>query len=196
VARIKLDLDRRVGRLDRRVFGGFIEHLGRCIYGGIFDENSPLSDERGYRSDVLEAAKNLRIQILRWPGENRRTRYPWDGSVEINVEAEGECALMLRIAAWCEEDAAVEVNTEPVDAELSPGSYAKILRAWRLRDTINMGTSPWGGPACRVPSSCCGERGTRRAYEGSLALLCRTVRQPRRGPAGSDPGRFRTHCPL
>jgi uncharacterized protein len=46
----------------------------------------------------------------------QRTRYPWDGSVEINVEAEGEFALMLRIPAWCEEDAAVEVNSEPVDA--------------------------------------------------------------------------------
>jgi alpha-L-arabinofuranosidase len=43
VAKIKLDLDRRIGRLDRKVFGGFIEHLGRCIYGGIFDEDSPVT---------------------------------------------------------------------------------------------------------------------------------------------------------
>ena len=81
MARIKLDLDRRVGRLDRRVFGGFIEHLGRCIYGGVFDENSPLSDERGYRSDVLEAAKNLRIPILRWPGGNFVSGYHWTDGI-------------------------------------------------------------------------------------------------------------------
>jgi hypothetical protein len=78
LAKIKLDLDRSIGRLDRRVFGGFIEHLGRCIYGGVFDENSPLSDERGYRRDVLEAAKNSRIPILRWPGGNFRQRLPLD----------------------------------------------------------------------------------------------------------------------
>ena len=65
MAKIKLDIERRIGELDRRVFGGFIEHLGRCIYGGVFDEGSPLSDERGYRRDVLEAAKDLQIPILR-----------------------------------------------------------------------------------------------------------------------------------
>ncbi len=56
MARIKVDPDRTVGTLDRRVFGGFIEHLGRCIYG-VFDEGSPLSDERGYleaKGDSLE----------------------------------------------------------------------------------------------------------------------------------------------
>ena len=41
MARIKLDPERRIGTLDRRVFGGFVEHLGRCIYGGVFDEGSP-----------------------------------------------------------------------------------------------------------------------------------------------------------
>jgi alpha-L-arabinofuranosidase len=81
VARIKLDLDRKVGRLDRRVFGGFIEHLGRCIYGGVFDENSPLSDRRGYRRDVLEAAKDLRIPILRWPGGNFVSGYHWTDGI-------------------------------------------------------------------------------------------------------------------
>jgi len=69
------------------------------------------------------------------------TRYPWDGSVEINVESEGRFALMLRILAWCEEGAAVEVNSEPVAAELSPGSYANLRRTWRPGDTININLS-------------------------------------------------------
>jgi alpha-N-arabinofuranosidase len=55
VAKIKIDLDRRIGGVDRKIYGGFIEHLGRCIYGGIFDEGSPLSDEHGFRRDVIEA---------------------------------------------------------------------------------------------------------------------------------------------
>ena len=45
MARIKIDFDRKLGRVDRRIFGNFIEHLGRCIYGGVFDEDSSLSGE-------------------------------------------------------------------------------------------------------------------------------------------------------
>jgi alpha-N-arabinofuranosidase len=75
--RIAIDLGRRVGRVDRRIFGQFIEHLGRCIYGGIFEEGSPLSEGRGFRRDVLAAARPLRIPILRWPGGNFVSGYHW-----------------------------------------------------------------------------------------------------------------------
>ncbi len=51
-ASVRLDLDRTLGRVDRRIFGAFIEHLGRCIYGGVFDPGSPRSDGRGFRRDV------------------------------------------------------------------------------------------------------------------------------------------------
>jgi uncharacterized protein len=68
----------------------------------------------------------------------QRTRYPWDGRVEITIEAEGEFALMLRVPAWCEEGAAVEVNGEPQDVVLSSGSYVEIRRTWRPGDTIDM----------------------------------------------------------
>jgi alpha-L-arabinofuranosidase len=76
-ARISLDLDRQLGRVDRRIFGGFIEHLGRCIYGGIFEEGSPLSDERGFRQDVLAALRPLKLPLLRWPGGNFVSGYHW-----------------------------------------------------------------------------------------------------------------------
>jgi alpha-L-arabinofuranosidase len=81
MARIKIDFDRKLGRVDHRIFGNFIEHLGRCIYGGVFDEGSPLSDERGFRRDVLEAARNLRIPVLRWPGGNFVSGYHWTDGV-------------------------------------------------------------------------------------------------------------------
>ena len=55
--RIGIDTRRRLGPVDRRIFGQFIEHLGRCIYGGIYEEGSNLSDERGFRRDVMEAAR-------------------------------------------------------------------------------------------------------------------------------------------
>ena len=77
MARIGLDLDRTLGTIDRRIFGGFIEHLGRCIYGGVFEPSSPRSDARGFRLDVLEAARSLRVPILRWPGGNFVSGYHW-----------------------------------------------------------------------------------------------------------------------
>jgi alpha-N-arabinofuranosidase len=81
MTRISIDLDRRIGTVDPRIFGQFIEHLGRCIYGGIYDEGSPLSDARGFRRDVLEAARPLRIPVLRWPGGNFVSGYHWQDGV-------------------------------------------------------------------------------------------------------------------
>src|SRR5436189_137726 len=77
MTRISLDLRRRLGTVDRRIFGQFIEHIGRCIYGGVYDEGSPLADARGFRRDVLDAARPLRIPILRWPGGNFVSGYHW-----------------------------------------------------------------------------------------------------------------------
>jgi alpha-N-arabinofuranosidase len=77
VTRIAIDPSRAVGRLDRKVFGGFVEHLGRCIYGGLYDEGSPLSDDRGFRKDVLGLLRELRLGVLRWPGGNFVSNYHW-----------------------------------------------------------------------------------------------------------------------
>lgn len=74
---IKLDLDRRIGTIDRKIYGMFIEHLGRCIYGGIYDPGSLLSDGEGIRTDVLAAARDLQAPILRWPGGNFVSGYHW-----------------------------------------------------------------------------------------------------------------------
>jgi alpha-N-arabinofuranosidase len=74
---VRVDPARAIGSVDRRIFGGFIEHLGRCIYGGIYEPGSPLSDERGFRRDVLEAAGALRMPLLRWPGGNFVSGYHW-----------------------------------------------------------------------------------------------------------------------
>jgi alpha-L-arabinofuranosidase len=76
-ARIRIDTARAVGEVHPRVFGNFAEHLGRCIYGGMFEEGSPLADSEGYRKDVLEAVKPLGVSILRWPGGNFASGYNW-----------------------------------------------------------------------------------------------------------------------
>lgn len=76
-ARIKIDTERTIGDIDPKLFGNFIEHLGRCIDGGVFDEKSPLSDSNGFRRDVLDAAKKLHVTQLRWPGGNFSSNYHW-----------------------------------------------------------------------------------------------------------------------
>jgi alpha-N-arabinofuranosidase len=81
MSRITVDLQRPVGTVDPRIFGQFIEHLGRCIYGGIYDEGSPLSDEHGFRTDVLKVAGELKAPILRWPGGNFVSGYHWEDGI-------------------------------------------------------------------------------------------------------------------
>jgi alpha-L-arabinofuranosidase len=76
-ARIKVDTERAIGDIDRKIYGNFLEHLGRCIDGGVFEEKSPLSDSNGFRKDVLDATKKLRVSILRWPGGNFSSNYHW-----------------------------------------------------------------------------------------------------------------------
>jgi alpha-N-arabinofuranosidase len=81
VSRVTVDADRSLGELNRNVFGGFIEHLGRCVNGGVFEEGSPLSDARGFRADVLELLRPLGLSVLRWPGGNFVSNYHWADGV-------------------------------------------------------------------------------------------------------------------
>jgi alpha-L-arabinofuranosidase len=76
-ARVKIDTERIIGDIDPMIYGNFIEHLGRCIDGGIFEENHKLSDSRGFRKDVLDAAGKLNVTQLRWPGGNFSSNYHW-----------------------------------------------------------------------------------------------------------------------
>lgn len=80
-ARIKIDTERVIDDIDPKIYGNFTEHLGRCIYGGIFDEHSPLADANGYRRDVLDAVKKLNVPILRWPGGNFSSNYHWKDGI-------------------------------------------------------------------------------------------------------------------
>jgi alpha-N-arabinofuranosidase len=76
-ARVKIDTERVISAIDPKIYGNFIEHLGRCIDGGIFEEKSKLSDENGFRRDVMKAVKDLNVTLLRWPGGNFVSNYHW-----------------------------------------------------------------------------------------------------------------------
>ena len=80
-ARIKIDIDRTIGEVHPHLFGNFAEHLGRMIYGGIYEEGSRLSDADGYRTDVMAAVKDLGVTILRWPGGNFASGYNWTDGI-------------------------------------------------------------------------------------------------------------------
>jgi alpha-N-arabinofuranosidase len=77
--RIKLDLDRTIGDIDRNIFGGFVEHLGRGVYGGIHDPAS--ADGSGLRADVRAAIEGLRLSNVRYPGGNFVSGYRWRDGV-------------------------------------------------------------------------------------------------------------------
>jgi alpha-N-arabinofuranosidase len=77
VVRVYLDSRRTVAPLDRNLFGSFLEHLGRAIYGGIYDPASKLSDSNGLRKDVVDEIRQLGVPIVRYPGGNFVSGYNW-----------------------------------------------------------------------------------------------------------------------
>ena len=80
-AKITVDRDFVLSDLDRRVFGAFVEHLGRCVYGGIYEPGHPTADARGFRGDVMELTKELGASIIRYPGGNFMSGYDWEDGV-------------------------------------------------------------------------------------------------------------------
>lgn len=80
-ATLTLDRDFTIAEVDPRVFGGFIEHLGRHIYTGIYEPEHPTADADGFRQDVLELVRELRMPIMRYPGGNFVSGYRWEDGV-------------------------------------------------------------------------------------------------------------------
>lgn len=99
----------------RMIFGGFLEHFERQIYGGVFEPGSPLSDERGFRRDVIAALRELKVPVVRWPGGCFVSGYRWEagvgkvrkptddmawGVVEPNTFGTDEYVELCRILGW------------------------------------------------------------------------------------------------
>jgi alpha-N-arabinofuranosidase len=80
-AQVVIDRDFTIGETDPRLFGAFVEHLGRCVYGGIYEPGHPAADERGFRRDVLDLIHELAPTIVRYPGGNFVSGYNWEDGV-------------------------------------------------------------------------------------------------------------------
>ncbi|KAM0344124.1 hypothetical protein ACHAPU_007845 [Fusarium lateritium] len=78
---ISVDPTAVISKIEDNIYGGFTEHMGRCIYGGIYDPGNPLSDENGFRKDVIEAMKELNCPVVRYPGGNFVATYHWQDGV-------------------------------------------------------------------------------------------------------------------
>lgn len=86
-------------RINPQVYGTFIEHFGRCIYGGVYEAGSPLSDEGGVRKDVMAAAREWGVPILRWPGGGFSSSYHWENGIGPQQTRPREF-----VAGWLEEE--------------------------------------------------------------------------------------------
>ena len=80
-ANLILDPHFMIGAIDKRIYGSFIEHLGRCVYHGIYEPSHPSADSMGFRKDVLDLVKPLNIPIIRYPGGNFLSNYNWEDGV-------------------------------------------------------------------------------------------------------------------
>ncbi|NLM13416.1 MAG: alpha-N-arabinofuranosidase [Epulopiscium sp.] len=80
-AKMIVDKDYRISPIDKRIYGSFIEHLGRAVYEGIYQPGHPTADRDGFRQDVIELVKELNVPIVRYPGGNFVSNYFWEDGV-------------------------------------------------------------------------------------------------------------------
>ncbi len=80
-ASLVIDPGFRVGDVDERLYGSFVEHMGRAVYGGIYEPGHPTADADGFRGDVVELVRELGVTIVRYPGGNFVSGYDWEDGV-------------------------------------------------------------------------------------------------------------------
>ena len=80
-ARVFIDPHFPVGPINRRLFGSFVEHLGRSVYDGLYEPKHPTADEHGFRTDVIDLVRELGVSAIRYPGGNFVSGYRWEDGV-------------------------------------------------------------------------------------------------------------------
>ncbi len=126
-ATINLHSKFQIDTVDDRIFGGFLEHLGRCIYQGVYEADHSLSDKDGLRSDLSDALKELGVTIVRYPGGNFASGYHWEDGVGDHTERP-----TVRELAW----QSLESNQFGTDEFIN---LCKKLN-WQPMLAVNLGT--------------------------------------------------------
>jgi len=80
-AKMILAKEFKIGEVDKRIFGSFIEHIGRAVYGGIYEPGHSDADENGFRKDVIKLINDINVPIVRYPGGNFVSGFNWEDSV-------------------------------------------------------------------------------------------------------------------
>lgn len=126
-ADIALSPDFVVAPVRRRLFGSFVEHMGRCVYTGIHEPGHPTADEDGFRGDVLELTRELGVSLVRYPGGNFVSGYRWEDGVGPVADRP-----VRRDLAW----RSIETNRVGIDefARWASKAGAEIMYA------VNLGT--------------------------------------------------------
>jgi len=116
-----------IGPVDERLFGGFLEHLGRAVYEGVYDPESAHADADGFRRDVLSALARLKMTVMRYPGGNFASGYHW-----LDGVGPRDRRPTVRELAW----QSIEPN------EFGTDEYIKLCRkmSWQPMITVNLGT--------------------------------------------------------
>ncbi len=80
-ASAKILIGEPIGEVHRRLFGAFVEHMGRCVYTGIYEPGHPCADADGLREDVLDLVRELGVTVVRYPGGNFVSGYRWEDGI-------------------------------------------------------------------------------------------------------------------
>src|SRR5690625_2585047 len=96
-ARMVVDKDFVISDIDPRIYGSFIEHLGRAVYGGLYEPDHPSADESGFRQDVIDLVKELQVPIIRYPGGNMVSAYNWEDGVGPKEDRPNRLELAWRV---------------------------------------------------------------------------------------------------
>jgi len=126
-AELYADVHFPIGTIDPRIYGSFIEHLGRAVYGGIYEPGHPAADGDGFRKDVLELVKQLQVPIVRYPGGNFVSGYNWEDGT-----GDKACRPRKMELAW----QTIETNQVGIDEFQA---WAKKANA-QVMMAVNLGT--------------------------------------------------------
>lgn len=117
----------RIGSIDPKIYGSFVEHLGRCVYGGIYEPGHPSADEDGFRQDVLELVRELGTPIVRYPGGNFVSGYNWEDGTGPKEQRPRRAEL-----AWH----TIETNEVGIDEFAKWAKKAGV----EIMEAVNLGT--------------------------------------------------------